>query len=163
MNFSSGLLLIVLGAPLVGITGRVIENSGRAGLGRTIFIGGYLAVLGACCLADRRQSLTVVRPHGGRSSAGVSAHRRRALQELAAQSLDLPFSTCRRHLTRGAELLCDRHTPVTRVDAGKPECRASRVTTVPVRSSSASSGRLQVVPFGFAPISIGVTVTTVSG
>ncbi|MFD7878122.1 hypothetical protein ACFV5G_29175 [Streptomyces sp. NPDC059766] len=46
MNYLIGLLLIVFGAPLVGITGRVIENSGRGGVGKTISIGGYLAVLG---------------------------------------------------------------------------------------------------------------------
>ncbi|MBT2396408.1 hypothetical protein [Streptomyces sp. ISL-100] len=46
MDFFIGILLIVFGAPLVGILGRVIENSGSESVGKTISIGGYLAVLG---------------------------------------------------------------------------------------------------------------------
>ncbi|MFF3872926.1 hypothetical protein [Streptomyces sp. NPDC001978] len=46
MDFLIGLFLIVFGAPLVGIIGRWIEGAGREGLGKTLSIGGYLAVLG---------------------------------------------------------------------------------------------------------------------
>ncbi|WP_161500576.1 hypothetical protein [Embleya scabrispora] len=45
MDFLIGIILIVFGAPLVGVAGRVIENSGREGIGKTISVGGYLAVL----------------------------------------------------------------------------------------------------------------------
>ncbi|RFS37691.1 hypothetical protein D0Q02_31160 [Micromonospora craniellae] len=40
------------------------------------------------------------------------------------------------------------------------ECRASKVTTVPARSSGASSGWKWVVSFVFAPTSTGARVTT---
>ncbi|MFG2956324.1 hypothetical protein ACGF5O_21700 [Streptomyces sp. NPDC048291] len=46
MDFLIGILLIVFGAPAVGLTGRWIEGAGRENLGRAISIGGYLAVLG---------------------------------------------------------------------------------------------------------------------
>ncbi|MEU9288401.1 hypothetical protein AB0D57_27815 [Streptomyces sp. NPDC048275] len=46
MDFLIGILLIVFGAPLVGIIGQWIENAGREGLGKTLSIGGYLTVLG---------------------------------------------------------------------------------------------------------------------
>ncbi|MFJ3333325.1 hypothetical protein [Streptomyces sp. NPDC086766] len=46
MDFLIGILLIVFGAPLVGIAGRVLENSGREGLGKALGVRGYLAVLG---------------------------------------------------------------------------------------------------------------------
>ncbi len=46
MDFFIALLLIFFGAPLVGIAGRVIEGSGHEAIGKTISIGGYLAVLG---------------------------------------------------------------------------------------------------------------------
>jgi hypothetical protein len=41
------------------------------------------------------------------------------------------------------------------------ECRASKVTTVPARSSGASSGWKCVVSFVFAPTSVWARVTTV--
>ncbi|WP_327235709.1 hypothetical protein OG349_18790 [Streptomyces sp. NBC_01317] len=46
MNFLFGILLIIFGAPLVGVAGRAVENSGREGVGKAISVGGYLAVLG---------------------------------------------------------------------------------------------------------------------
>ncbi|MFE0510245.1 hypothetical protein [Streptomyces sp. NPDC058964] len=46
MDFLIGILLIVFGAPLVGILGRVLEGSGREGLGKAVGIAGCLAVLG---------------------------------------------------------------------------------------------------------------------
>ncbi|MFF3460999.1 hypothetical protein [Streptomyces sp. NPDC002619] len=46
VDFLIGLFLIVFGAPLVGLIGGWIEGAGREGLGKTISIGGYLAVLG---------------------------------------------------------------------------------------------------------------------
>ncbi|MEV6737742.1 hypothetical protein AB0N14_12680 [Streptomyces sp. NPDC051104] len=46
MDFLIGIVLIMFGAPLVGIVGRWIEGAGREGLGRTISVGGYLGVLG---------------------------------------------------------------------------------------------------------------------
>ncbi|MEU5592426.1 hypothetical protein [Streptomyces sp. NPDC020298] len=45
MRYLIGLALIVFGAPLVGIIGRVLEGSGRERLGRVVGIGVYLVVL----------------------------------------------------------------------------------------------------------------------
>ena len=46
MDHLIGILLIVFGAPIVGLTGQWIEGPGRKSLGKAISIGGYLAVLG---------------------------------------------------------------------------------------------------------------------
>ncbi|WP_327350884.1 hypothetical protein [Streptomyces sp. NBC_01304] len=46
MDFLIGILLIVFGAPLVGLMGRWLEGAGRERLGKTLSVGGYLAVLG---------------------------------------------------------------------------------------------------------------------
>ncbi|MGW7258509.1 hypothetical protein [Streptomyces sp. NPDC054834] len=45
MRYLIGLALIVFGAPLVGILGRVLEGTGRKRLGKVVGIGVYLAVL----------------------------------------------------------------------------------------------------------------------
>ncbi|MEU6554870.1 hypothetical protein ABZ915_32030 [Streptomyces sp. NPDC046915] len=45
MRYLIGLGLIVVGAPLVGIIGRVLEGAGRKRLGRVVGIGVYLVVL----------------------------------------------------------------------------------------------------------------------
>ncbi|MFF8945779.1 hypothetical protein ACF1A5_26555 [Streptomyces sp. NPDC014864] len=45
VDFLLGTPLIVFGAPLVGIAGRVIEISGREGLGKALGVGGCPAVL----------------------------------------------------------------------------------------------------------------------
>ncbi|WP_406102967.1 hypothetical protein OG698_11265 [Streptomyces sp. NBC_01003] len=46
MGFLIGILLIIVGAPLVGVIGTWIEDAGHAMAGKTISVGGYLAVLG---------------------------------------------------------------------------------------------------------------------
>jgi hypothetical protein len=46
MDYLIGLLLIVFGAPLVGLTGNWIESSGHRAAGKTVAVGGYLLVLG---------------------------------------------------------------------------------------------------------------------
>ncbi|MEU0411168.1 hypothetical protein ABZ307_25575 [Streptomyces griseorubiginosus] len=46
MDHLIGILLIVFGAPIVGLTGQWIEGTGRKSLGKAISIGGYLVVLG---------------------------------------------------------------------------------------------------------------------
>ncbi|SOD86964.1 hypothetical protein SAMN06272765_4442 [Streptomyces sp. Ag109_G2-15] len=46
VQFLIGLLLIVFGAPLVGILGTALQGSGRKGAGRAIGVGLYLVVLG---------------------------------------------------------------------------------------------------------------------
>ncbi|MDQ1012907.1 hypothetical protein QFZ82_007392 [Streptomyces sp. V4I23] len=46
MNHLIGILLIVFGAPLVGILGNVIADAWHLGVGRIVSIGGVLAVLG---------------------------------------------------------------------------------------------------------------------
>ncbi|WP_420037704.1 hypothetical protein ACN2WE_40535 [Streptomyces sp. cg28] len=46
MDYLIGLLLIVFGAPLVGLTGNWLEGSGHVAVGKTVAIGGYLVVLG---------------------------------------------------------------------------------------------------------------------
>ncbi|MEU2056664.1 hypothetical protein [Streptomyces bungoensis] len=45
MDFPIGLLLIVFGAPLVGLLGNALAGSGRRGLGRAVGVGLYLVVL----------------------------------------------------------------------------------------------------------------------
>ncbi|MFJ8825322.1 hypothetical protein ACIREE_26525 [Streptomyces sp. NPDC102467] len=47
MGYLIGILLIVFGAPLVGLVGHWTEDSGNETVGKTISIGGYLLVLGA--------------------------------------------------------------------------------------------------------------------
>ncbi|MFD9727379.1 hypothetical protein [Streptomyces sp. NPDC059072] len=47
INHVIGIFLIVIGAPLVGILGNVIADNVHDGIGRTVSIGGVLAVLGA--------------------------------------------------------------------------------------------------------------------
>ncbi|MGW0698588.1 hypothetical protein ACWD0A_04490 [Streptomyces sp. NPDC002867] len=47
MDHLIGILLIVFGAPLVGILGNVIADAWHEGVGRIISIGGVLTVLGA--------------------------------------------------------------------------------------------------------------------
>ncbi|MFJ7070120.1 hypothetical protein [Streptomyces sp. NPDC101115] len=46
MNHAIGIFLIIFGAPLVGLVGNVIADNVHEGVGRTITIGGVLAVLG---------------------------------------------------------------------------------------------------------------------
>ncbi|WP_157815679.1 hypothetical protein [Kitasatospora sp. CB02891] len=46
VNHVIGIVLIVLGAPLVGIAGNVIGEKVHEGVGRAISVGGVLAVLG---------------------------------------------------------------------------------------------------------------------
>ncbi|MFE6888256.1 hypothetical protein [Streptomyces sp. NPDC057694] len=46
MDFLIGLLLIVFGAPLVGLAGHWLEGSGNETAGKVVSIGGYLVVLG---------------------------------------------------------------------------------------------------------------------
>lgn len=46
MGFLIGILLIIVGAPLVGVIGSWIEDAGHVTVGKTISVGGYLVVLG---------------------------------------------------------------------------------------------------------------------
>ncbi|MER5917939.1 hypothetical protein ABT124_48665 [Streptomyces sp. NPDC001982] len=46
MEYLIGILLIVFGAPLVGLIGHWVENSGHDAAGKVISVGGYLLVLG---------------------------------------------------------------------------------------------------------------------
>ncbi|MFD8567958.1 hypothetical protein [Streptomyces sp. NPDC059639] len=46
MAFLIGLLLIVFGAPLVGLAGHWLEDSGNEMAGKVVSIGGHLLVLG---------------------------------------------------------------------------------------------------------------------
>jgi hypothetical protein len=41
-----GIFLIIFGAPLVGFVGNVVADNVHKGVGRTISVGGILAVLG---------------------------------------------------------------------------------------------------------------------
>ncbi len=45
MSFLIGLVLIMVGAPLVGVIGTWIEDAGYVAEGKTVSVGGYLAVL----------------------------------------------------------------------------------------------------------------------
>ncbi|MCQ4206433.1 hypothetical protein [Streptomyces longispororuber] len=47
MGYLIGLLLIVFGAPLVGLMGNWIEDAGHGAAGKVISIGGYTVVIGA--------------------------------------------------------------------------------------------------------------------
>ncbi|MFC9677374.1 MULTISPECIES: hypothetical protein [unclassified Streptomyces] len=46
MSFLIGLVLIMVGAPVVGFIGTWIEDAGYVTVGKTVSVGGYLAVLG---------------------------------------------------------------------------------------------------------------------
>ncbi|MFB6850919.1 hypothetical protein ACFCWV_00225 [Streptomyces sp. NPDC056341] len=46
MGFLIGILLIVFGAPLVGLVGHWLENVGHEAAGKAISVGGYVTVLG---------------------------------------------------------------------------------------------------------------------
>ncbi|MFB7197896.1 hypothetical protein [Streptomyces sp. NPDC056240] len=46
MGFLIGILLIVFGAPLVGLVGHWLENAGHDAAGKAISVGGYVTVLG---------------------------------------------------------------------------------------------------------------------
>ncbi|MFA3839574.1 MULTISPECIES: hypothetical protein [Streptomyces] len=46
MGYLIGILLIIVGAPLVGLIGTWIEDAGHVRAGKSISVGGYLAVLG---------------------------------------------------------------------------------------------------------------------
>ncbi|MFE2991966.1 hypothetical protein [Streptomyces sp. NPDC059262] len=46
MSFLIALMLIMIGAPLVGVIGTWIEDAGYVTVGKTVSVGGYLAVLG---------------------------------------------------------------------------------------------------------------------
>ncbi|MFF7546262.1 hypothetical protein ACFZCU_21905 [Streptomyces canus] len=46
MNHAIGIFLIIVVAPLVGLVGNVMADKVHEGVGRTVSIGGVLAVLG---------------------------------------------------------------------------------------------------------------------
>lgn len=46
MDHVIGIFLIIFGAPLVGLVGNVVADNVHEGVGRTISVGGILAVLG---------------------------------------------------------------------------------------------------------------------
>ncbi|WP_330457579.1 hypothetical protein OIB37_12065 [Streptomyces sp. NBC_00820] len=45
MDFLIGIMLIMFGAPLVGVAGHILAGTGRRRLGRVISVGGYLSVM----------------------------------------------------------------------------------------------------------------------
>jgi hypothetical protein len=46
MNHAIGMFLIIVVAPLVGLVGNVIADNVHEGVGRSVSVGGVLAVLG---------------------------------------------------------------------------------------------------------------------
>ncbi|MEU1850670.1 hypothetical protein ABZ499_15700 [Streptomyces sp. NPDC019990] len=46
VNHAIGIFLLILGVPLVGLVGTAITEKVHEGVGRTVTVGGTLAVLG---------------------------------------------------------------------------------------------------------------------